>query len=55
VGTPAPHLGEKRGIGTTTRTLQEVTYPACPSLRNIAGAPVGKKKSQNTNYKGIRE
>jgi hypothetical protein len=46
--------GRKEVINTTTRTQQEVTYPAYPSLRNTAGAPGGKKKTQNTNYRGIR-
>jgi hypothetical protein len=50
--------GRKEGIGTTTRTLQGVTYPAYPSLRNTAGAPGGRKKTpklQNTNYRGRRD
>jgi hypothetical protein len=39
--------GRKEAIGTTTRTLQRVTYPEYHSLRNTAGAP-GGKKTQNT-------
>jgi hypothetical protein len=35
----------KEAIGTT-RTLQDVTYPAYPSSRNTAGAPEGKKNSK---------
>jgi hypothetical protein len=54
-GTSSPLIeGRKEVIGTTTRTLQRITYPAYPSLRNTAGAP-GEKKSQNPNYRGTRD
>jgi hypothetical protein len=43
----------KEVISTTRRTLQRVTYPAYPSLRNTAGAPE-EKKTQNPNYRSIR-
>jgi hypothetical protein len=35
-------------IGTKTRSLQRVTYPAHPPLRNTAGAPGGKKPATGT-------
>jgi hypothetical protein len=44
---------KKEVTGTTTRTLQGVTYPSYPSLRNIAEAP-GEKKPQNPNYRDTR-
>jgi hypothetical protein len=34
---------KRQSIGTTARTLQGVTFPAYPSLRNTAGAPEGKE------------
>jgi hypothetical protein len=37
----------------TTRTLQEVTLPAYPSLRKAPGAP--EEKTQNFNNKGTRD
>jgi hypothetical protein len=46
--------GRKEAMSTTTRSLQGVTYPAYPSLRNTAGAP-GEKKTQNINYKDVRD
>jgi hypothetical protein len=47
-------LTERRNvvIGTKTKSLQRVTYPAYPlPLRNTAGAPGGKK----TNYRDTRD
>jgi hypothetical protein len=46
--------GRKQVISTTTRTLQGITYPTLPSLRNTARTP-GEKKTQNTNYRGSRD
>jgi hypothetical protein len=45
--------GRKEVIYTTTRILQEVTFPACPTLRTNAGAP--QEKTQNPNYRGTRD
>jgi hypothetical protein len=48
-------LTEERKEATgTTRTLQGVTYPAYPSLKDTIGAP-GGKKPENTNYRGTRD
>jgi hypothetical protein len=38
--------GRKEVIGTTTRTLQNVTYPEYPSLRKTVGALGQKKKKK---------
>jgi hypothetical protein len=50
-----PHWREKRGKWHTTRTLQELTYPAYPSLRNIAEVLGGKKlKTQLQGHKRLK-
>jgi hypothetical protein len=46
--------GRKEATGTTRRTLQGVTYPAYPSLRNIVGAP-GEKKILKTPTTGTQK
>jgi hypothetical protein len=44
VGTSPLTERRKEAIGTTTITLQGVTYPAYPSLKNTVGSSGGKKK-----------
>jgi hypothetical protein len=47
--------GSKEVISTATRTLQGVTYPAYPSLRNTVGAPGEKKlKTPTTGAQRIK-
>jgi protein-disulfide isomerase-like protein with CxxC motif len=45
--------GRKEVICNTTRTLQEATYPAYPSLINTAGNTVENIK--NPNYRGTSD
>jgi hypothetical protein len=47
--------GRKEAISPTAKTLQGVTYPAYPSLRNTAGDPRGKKNPQSTYYGSTRD
>jgi hypothetical protein len=46
--------GRKKVVSITGRSLQGVTYPAYPSLRNTTVA-TGKKKPQNPSYRDIRD
>jgi hypothetical protein len=45
----------KQVISTKTRTLQGLTYPAYPSLRNTAEVPGEKKPHKTLIYRGIRD
>jgi hypothetical protein len=46
--------GRMEATSTTIRTLQGVTYPSHPSLRNSAGAPGKKKKKKKTGTQVIK-
>jgi hypothetical protein len=49
MGTPDPYLREEEIICNTTRTMQGVTYPAYPFLKNIPGA--SGEKTQISYYR----
>jgi hypothetical protein len=46
--------GRKKVICTTARTLQVVTLPIHPSLRNTARAPGEKPQNPTTGAQGIK-
>jgi hypothetical protein len=48
-------VGRKEAIGTKTRTLKGVTYPAYSSLRNTARAPRGVGETLKTPITGTQE
>jgi hypothetical protein len=49
----SPLAEGRKEVISTTITLQGVTYPAHPSLRNTAGAP--EKITQNPNRRGTKD